>query len=94
MSELITNEQLAEREAAWNTNGRSDPSNWLRLAQEQEPALLARLCEAERLLDESRAYTKGAFCNSGDCVHCRTEIYFARVNAAQPQEVLHENKRK
>ena len=50
MIELLTDAQLVEREAAWNTNGRGDPAKFAQFACEQEPALLARLREAERIM--------------------------------------------
>lgn len=59
MTELLTDSQIAEREAAYKGYGYwkagmpcrgAEPNHWRSVSAEQEPAFLARLREAERLL--------------------------------------------
>ena len=84
MSELLTDAQLTEREAAWNTNGRSDPAKFAQFACEQEPALLARLREAERLLldmDDHISSGEHAMPDARMKAIDAVDAYFAQVRA-------------
>ena len=94
MTELLTDKQIAEREAAYIVlqDDRASAlvlpnAAWMRISLTQEPALLARLHEAERLLDDVRK-SLIELCESGDCGnydieddsdYLRIVAYFARV---------------
>lgn len=77
---MLTNEQLVEREAAYAKAepGLEEWDEFIDVAIQQEPALLARLREGDMLLDEAVEHMSESIST--------IMAYIERVNAALPQK--------